>query len=92
MPSVKIKDLREGPPIRRLDIYRIGQMMGVKIEKSKGKRVIYYAIVAYNQLEKLLDDKTKQAFAEEGFEVQDPPETNALGSFFVKDLDDQINN
>ena len=55
MPSVKMKDLQEGPRTRRTKIDEIGNRAGVPINKASGERVIYYAItIDQYHLEKML--------------------------------------
>ena len=90
MPSVKIKDTTGGPDTRRTRIYDIGNELGIPINKVSGDHGIYYAIIAHQQMERLLSEEAKEAFSNEDYQVLDPPETNALRSVWLKEVDKQI--
>ena len=92
MPSVKIVDLRpdSGGELRREMLYVLSNDHEVQVTRIAGKHPNYYAIIGENQMDAMTNEVAKEGFRSNDYEIRDPPESNALKSVWVKDLDRQI--
>ena len=90
MPGIRIINRLPEQEGRRTLLYTLFGETGLLVNGLRDSGNAYYAITHENQLDVFLSDETKQKFIDQGFQVLNPPEFNAIKSIIVKNVDKQI--
>ena len=90
MPAIKVVDKNTRHPKRKARLWECFGSIGVNPLNIKEGKGTYYTIVQEENVEVIIDQKSKQKFQDEGFEVHTPTEYNAMRTVVVKNIDQMI--
>ena len=88
MPTVKIRDVSGGTT--HSGLWRIIGKHGLKANKVKDAHQAFYVIVEQEDLERFTSTTTKDLFKDDGLEILNPPELEALRTIVARNLDRHI--
>ena len=90
MPAIRIIDRDTRSPKRRPKLWETFGLIGINPNQIKDGKGVFYAIVKQEQVDQILEDESKENFKQNGFEVTQPIEYEAMKSVVVRHVDKVI--
>ena len=90
MPAIRIIDRDTRSPKRRPKLWETFGLIGINPNQVKDGKGVFYAIVKQEQVDQILDDDSKEKFKQNGFEITQPIEYEAVKSVVVRHVDKVI--
>ena len=90
MARIRVKDKKPNEPKRRDKLWQCIGLAHVTAYKVDDEREAYYIVTNDENTEKLLTVESKDIFQHNGFEIQNPPEYNAMRTVTAKYVDRQV--
>jgi len=90
MARIRIKDKDPTSSGRRAKLWQCFGQAKVTVYKVDDTKNAFFAIANDETIEKLMSTHCKAIFQNHQFEIQDPPEYNAMKTIIVRNIDRQI--
>ena len=90
MARIRVKDKKPNEPRRRDLLWQSIGLAHATTYKVDDAKDAYYLVTSDENVEKLLSIESKDIFKQNGFEIQNPPEYNALRTITAKYVDRQV--
>jgi len=90
MARIKIRDKNPTPSCRRAKLWQCFGHAKVTVHEVDDTKNAFFATANDETIEKLMSTHCKAIFQNHQFEIQDPPEYNAMKTIIVRNIDRQI--
>jgi len=90
MARIRIRDKNPTSSGRRAKIWQCFGQAKVTVYKVEDVKNAFYAVANEETIEKLMSTDCKAIFQTQQFEIQDPPEYNAMRTVTIRNIDRQI--